>query len=328
MNVAAVGDYNAITATGTGSGIFVGGTGDTITASSSSIYLYSNTQTAANLLTVNGTSNTISLVANWNVTLTLSGNAITATGGTITLSTILTETLTGSGSTVTMASGGTLYINGGGQFADANAVTLSNGTLILDHDARANLTGSGNHVTVGYNDNVGVTGDNNILTATGSGDGVWVGGTNNAVTISNGSVYVGGLQTQITGNNDAITLYGGIGATINGNNEVISVNGPNTTVALSTNGVGPSGELDLFVTHDQVWLQKSGNDLVVDLNNGTTETTLTNWFLTGGTGTYDHQVANIKTSDGYFLSSSSIDTLLSGSNTTASSSVLSGYWHT
>jgi hypothetical protein len=88
--------------------------------------------------------------------------------------------------------------------------------------------------------------------------------------------------------------------------------GSNAQTETIANGVstnsGPSGEVDMPTTHDELWLIESGNNLVVDVLGTTKQATIDNWYA--GSSTSWQQLESIVATDGYTLSNANVQSLV------------------
>lgn len=161
-------------------------------------------------------------------------------------------------------------------------VTGTGGWIGLQGDAdNTILSGTGNQIALtGTHGWVQLSGTNEIAIMTGAGNVVLVSGSHNMASFGAG----GGQSITATGTSDVYNFAKGSGA------DTIS-NG------VSTNKTA-TNELDFGagIASNQLWLQRSGNNLVIDVMGTKDSVTVSNWF----TGTAN-QLQTIKTADGNIL---------------------------
>jgi hypothetical protein len=118
------------------------------------------------------------------------------------------------------------------------------------------------------------TASNDSLTGSAFGNNVFEGGAGND-TLNGGGGY------------DTYKLASGFGQSLIHN--------------LASDGYSPKGEIDLGagVTHDQLWLARSGNDLQIDLLGTSQDVTISGWYA----GNARAQVQSVDTGDGLKLDS-------------------------
>ncbi len=253
----------------------VNGSSDTIAvALGADLTVNGNTNTingASNdVLSVFGLSNTVNVSGSSDVVV-VGGNASNenlldtvnmANGGFVYVSDSSRVQVNGSNLTTTIGNWDALGINGssltvnatgtgdgvwiGGNSANENlldTVNISNGTVYQYDSSRIQVNGSNLTTTIGNWDALGINGSADIVNATGTGDGVWIGGngqgaTNanlDTVTLSNGTVYVydntrlmvtGSNVTDAIGNNDLLAAYGSsITVNASGTNDQVYIGG-------------------------------------------------------------------------------------------------------
>ncbi|HEU5046640.1 MAG TPA: DUF3060 domain-containing protein, partial [Rickettsiales bacterium] len=223
-----------------------------------------------------------------------------------------TITINGGGNTVSAANGDTINLSGNGTTGANGGIDTVNmyyGTINVSANTDVQGNYSGNTINVANNDTVSVSGNANTVTSTGSNTSISVTGNNNivnavasdTVTIAgNGDTVntTGAATISLSGYSNIVNAYSGSSitlatnatATINGSNLTIQGNGNHYQFArgagqdILTNGLstntGPSGELDMGtnIAKDQIWFEKVGNNLQVDILGTTDHMTINNWY--------------------------------------------------
>ncbi|MDE1145000.1 MAG: hypothetical protein PW843_00045 [Azospirillaceae bacterium] len=315
--VTVTGAADVLNVDGTGHSITIAsGTGHIINANSNTVSLNSGTQAVlggnGNSLNLNGATATISGSGNvvnaanssltWTsgapllsptMTLTGNGDAISMTQSYAILS------LNGAGDTVSAVANDTITLGSNGTNGVLNNVYASSTTVSVLDNAHVAVTGDSNHIYAGNADTVAIYGNGNTTTVTGTGSGVAIYGNNDIATITGtgGNVLLSGTGSTINVSGEQVIVAGGTTGTINGDNDIVTlsaaagstlaINGMNETVSLgawggyfafNTTNVPDQSELDLPVASDHLWLQRSGDDLILE-NLGTTQAvTIKDWF--------------------------------------------------
>jgi hypothetical protein len=192
-----------------------------------------------------------------------------------------------------------------GTYDNASGSTLSGDTFSENFNANGSaasytlndITGkNGSSYTDFYN------GSGLLLSQTGTYDsGMLLGDTYTYTYNANGSV----ASYVVNGSAGSNTLSGGTtAAVLNGDGgydtyQIGRGSGQDRIVNGTGSGMAAQGELDVGVgvSTSQLWLLRSGNDLVVDIMGTHDQATIANWFGTSA----DAQLAHITTSDGSML---------------------------
>jgi Ca2+-binding RTX toxin-like protein len=191
---------------------------------------------------------------------------------------------------LTFSGTGTSYWHVGG---GNNTATLSAGTTEIY------FTGAESQYTEIFNGSNVVTVKNTATSATdavtlsgGTGELVFASGSNIALNKSGDTtIYGGSTAATLTGTSGADTIYAGSGADTlvgNGGADTYMV-GVGTTTESIHNGLSSSntaaGTLEFTGSIDasNLWLQQSGNNLVVDVLGTTRQAVVQNWFASGDT---------------------------------------------
>ncbi|MDR3423926.1 MAG: hypothetical protein P4M13_02450 [Alphaproteobacteria bacterium] len=241
----------------TGDGEFGDGTG--VMMSSGSITLQNNT-----LAWITGSSDTVAMGQNDNIGL--SGNHDTLTAGANSIDWVDS---TGAGNSITMASGGWVSLQGDGEYGDGTGVTMSNGSIILQNNTLAWIVGSSDTVAMGQNDNIGLSGANDILTA-GANSIDWVDstGVGDSITMANG----GWVSLQGDGEyGDGTGVMMSSGTIILQNNTLAWITGSSDIVTSEQNDdFGLSGSCDTLTTgtNDIAWVDSTGAGNSLTMGNG------------------------------------------------------------
>ncbi|MBU3890840.1 DUF4214 domain-containing protein [Methylosinus sp. KRF6] len=186
--------------------------------------------------------------------------------------------VTGSGNTINAGSGDVLTIGGNGAWGANNVVNISNGSASLLADAHMDIVGSRNVVTADVGSNMGIFGDDNIVSA--KADGLWVGGSGTIVNGSNNTVTVfAGVDANIVG--DANTVYGETGAKItlstngqNGSGDVVNMSDGSLVMSGGAKAtLNGSGNTVTFEFGDALTLTGSNNKVVFGAGNDSVDDT-------------------------------------------------------
>ena len=265
------GSNDSVTATGTAANVAASGSSDTLNLANGSF------------VGLNGTSEVITLSSGSVVfSSNNSGTIIGSSDGISTAGTNVAVQIIGSSDNVSLGSGSSVTITG-----TSEAVTMSSGSVSLSANSSVNLTGS--------SDNINAAAGSTMTLSAGDG--------NEVITMNNGSIFVGSLDTMIevigTGNTvsgpGALNLSAGITATvtstygyIGATNDVIiaanlsgaAVNGSGNTLDLTgtseiVGAFGANDTVNVFGSNDWLTLANatdvniaSGSTDVISLSSG------------------------------------------------------------
>lgn len=290
-----VGDHNTVTTQGTN---------DTITAD------HPTTISLAGSATITGSLDTVTMAGD--------GQSLTVMGSNNSIST------TGTNDTVTL-------------FGVANALTTSGATSIdlSGPNGTATVNGTGDSLALsGTGESVTFNGGNNSATITGDADSVQsVGGTvavtmglsgRGQITVNNSLITTNdNSETSVIGSNDQVATSAASGGfttlNVNGVGDSVTVTDFGFTTSeqmLLANGAsgGTSPVNDLFLgtgvgdlDHHDIWLQASGNDLVIERLGSHDSVTVSNWFAGAG-----NQLSAIHAGDGAELLNAQVAQLVQG----------------
>lgn len=238
----------------------------------------------------------------------------------------------------------------GGDGNDTYTVTSSDDTVVENFNEGTDLVKASISYTLGQNvENLTLTGTTGGLVGTGNE-------LDNTLTTSAAGDSLYGLagNDKLTGGNGNDTLDGGLGNdTLSsgagndvlrgglGNDSLTGGTGSDTyifglgdgqdTINNTTIDTTP-GKMDQLVFEninaDQLWLQKSGNNLVISVLNTTDKVTVTNWFTSA-----NNHLQDIVSGDGLHLSESQVDQMLqlTGTNVKPADGHITGpaldIWH-
>jgi hypothetical protein len=301
-------------ATSTSSG---GAISSTITGSGDTTYLNNATLTlsAAAQAVIDGTHDTVNAANGDSVTVGGNSNAFNVSSGTLAFgSGFYGNILTGSGNHVTGAGTDILAIVGGGNTVtgsgthntlngtgNSNAFNLSSGTVSLNAGSYGNLvTGNANAINAAANAILGVSGNGNTFTGTGSGGSVFDYGNSNAFNLSNGAVSLnaGTYGNVITGNSLGVTAAGTNILAISGNGNSVTENGTHdmldwmggTGLTAALNGLGDEATIGSASSGSTLsaTTQSGGETVKVSMQLGTGGSLSFSDAASGsGTGTYN-----------------------------------------
>ncbi len=206
------------------------------------------------------------------------GQAIAASYQTLNFAENAVVRVTGSGNTINAGNGDVLTIGGNGAWGANNVVYISNGSASLLADSHMDIVGSRNVVTADVGSNMGIFGDDNIVSA--KADGLWVGGSGTIVNGSNNTVTVfAGVDANIVG--DANTVYGETGAKItlstngqNGSGDVVNMSDGSLVMSGGAKAtLNGSGNTVTFEFGDALTLTGSNNKVVFGAGNDSVDDT-------------------------------------------------------
>ncbi|WP_159289192.1 beta strand repeat-containing protein [Methylosinus sporium] len=206
------------------------------------------------------------------------GQAIAASYQTLNFAENAIVRVTGGGNTINAGSGDVLTIGGNGASGPSNFVNVSNGSASLLADSHMEVVGSRNVVTADVGSNMGIYGDDNVVSA--NSDGVWVGGSGTIVNGSNNTVTVfAGVDANIVG--DANTIYGETGAKItlstngqNGSADVVNMSNGSLVMSGGAKAtLNGSGNTVTFEFGDALTLSGSNNKVVFGAGNDSVDDT-------------------------------------------------------
>jgi hypothetical protein len=203
------------------------------------------------------------------VTLQSASSAYSFTAN-ATASLTIVDNGTRGGDVLNANAGDTVNIGGNGFDSTEDDVYISGGTVVVQGNATAAIGGDKNVITAGLNDTVGLYGSGNTITA-GSGDSFWIGGD---TSFTNDVINGGG--------NEQYNFFAGFGHdTIN-----------NGTSATTNGSIIFDDRSD-----ENVWFQKSGNDLLVSILGTNDQIDIAGWY----SGTAGKQVQTFNDSNGLIL---------------------------
>ncbi len=185
-------------------------------------------------MTLNGNSDTLALKGGNTVTVNGpgdsadvagTGNTLSLYNGQVTLESGAQVSLTGWTDGLRLKGGDTVQVNGGGDTVDVSGTgntisTMNFSAVTLENGAAAMVTGDGNTITAAANAAIGIAGNANTVTATGTGDTLDLNGTSDTVTLNSGTVTLeNGASASINGSNNLIQGVGSTSITASGSGD-------------------------------------------------------------------------------------------------------------
>ena len=194
-----------------------------------------------------------------------------------------------------------------------NTASITSASVQVASGAGVVLTGSKDTIAAAANASIGINGNANTVTATGTGVALDLSGTGNTVTLNSGTITLAnGASASVIGNSDRIQGVGSSSIAASGTGDTL-IAGSGTTVMTDTGTLGfydynqgagsativngepwswtASNELDFGagLTKENLWFQKSGNNLVIDVMGTTNTVTEQNWLTPRRPTAGDHR---------------------------------------
>jgi subtilisin-like proprotein convertase family protein len=176
--------------------------------------------------------------------------------------------------------------------SSATVSGADNQIKIYDDDDTLSVAGSGNTTILFSN--------NDSVTASGPSQTVQVGGTNEVLSISSGTVDLWDMASaNVNGSNNSIRLAYDDTITATGTGQTYNFGSGSGQSEIGASGGANTGEVDFGsgITDETVWFQQAGNNLQIDLMGSTDHLTIDDWFGGGNPAA----VQSFATADGLRL---------------------------